>query len=95
MGKYIDANRLREEIKKEIAEIESEPTPADRETILLQMCKINAFREVLSIMNRLHQESKQSKKEVADMIADWISRNPDFFFNADPKDVINELKKLI
>lgn len=56
MSKYIDADRLKEEIKKKIAEIESEPAPADRETLLLQMCKVNSFREVLSVMNRLQQE---------------------------------------
>lgn len=95
MSKYIDADRLNADLKEKIEEIESEQAPADMTTLLLRECKKNAFREALNTIRRLQQESAPSKEEVADRIADWISRNPDFFFNADPKDVINELKKLI
>lgn len=65
MSKYIEAYKLKAEIKWKIAEIEKEPAPADRETILLQMCKINAFREVLSVINRI--ETLQQEQPEMDL----------------------------
>lgn len=60
--KYIDADKLKAEIKGKIAEIEKEPAPADRETILLQMCKTNAFREILSVINRIGKNTLQQEQ---------------------------------
>ena len=60
--KYIDAEKLIAEIKGKIAEIETEPAPVDRETILLQVCKTNAFREVLRVINRLKKNSLQQER---------------------------------
>lgn len=60
--KYIDSEKLIAEIKVKIAEIEKEPAPVDRETILLQACKTNAFREVLSVINRLKKNSLQKEQ---------------------------------
>ena len=60
--KYVDTELLKAEIKGKIAEIEKDPAPVDRETILLQMCKINAFREVLSVINRLKKDSLQQEQ---------------------------------
>lgn len=59
--KYLNAEKLIAEVKGKIAELESKPAPADadRETILLQMCKTNAFREVLTVINRLEKNSPQ------------------------------------
>lgn len=61
MAKYIDTDKLTSEIKGKIAELESEPAPVDRETILLQMCRINAFREVLAVITRLEKNSLQQE----------------------------------
>lgn len=95
MSRYIDADRLKADLKKKIEEIENEQAPKDMTTLILRECKKNAFREVLNTIHRLHQESTPSKEEIADRIADWISRNPDFFFNGDTKEVMNEIRKLV
>ena len=65
--KYIDAEKLIAEIKGKIAEIEKEPAPVDRETILLQACKTNSFREVLSSINRLKKDSLQQEQPEVDL----------------------------
>ena len=56
---------------------------------------VDAIEDILHSITSLQQESSPSKEEVADRIADWISRNPDFFFNGDTKEVMNEIKKLV
>lgn len=61
--KLIDSDKLKAEIKGKIAEIEREPVPADRETLLLQMCKKNAFREVLSVINRIGKNTPQQGQQ--------------------------------
>lgn len=85
--KYIDAEKLIAEIKGKIAELESEPTPADRETILLQMCRINAFREVLVVVNRFEKNSLQQEQPEADLDREIIKYKVPF---TDESEYLNE-----
>ena len=99
MSKYIDADRLKAELEKRLKNTCDYMNGAGMNykgpKYYKAQGKESAYDAILNLLDFLQQESAPSKEEVADRIADWISRNPDFFFNADPKDVINELKKLI
>lgn len=92
MSKYIDAEKLIAKLKRQKRELElSIQSQGDYG----QSCQIVAYENIISLIPSLQQESTPSKEEVADRIADWISRNPDFFFNGDIKEVMNEIRKLV
>ena len=44
---------VKEEMKSRADKLHNEPLPQDRETLLLKMCKENAFREVILFIDKL------------------------------------------
>lgn len=91
MNKYIPAETLIAELIgfRDIAREKID----DEDNYFLGMAQ--GYDNAIDIITSLQQESAPSKEEVVDRIADWISRNPDFFFNGDTKEVMNEIKKLV
>lgn len=92
MNKYIDAEKLIAEIHKHIGKYDS---MLHEWSIPVVKGKREEAFSILTIVESLQQENTLSKEEIADRIADWISRNPDFFFNGDTKEVMNEIRKLV
>lgn len=99
MSKYIDADRLKAELEKRLKNTRDYMNGTGMKykgpKYYKAQGKEAAYDAVLNSLDALRQESTPSKEEVADRIADWISRNPDFFFNGDTKEVMNEIRKLV
>lgn len=95
--KYIDADKLISEIERRKGFYERTYERLHRDDLesSTSYAIASALDELLSFITSLQQESTPSKEEIADRIVDLISRNTDFFFNGDTKEVMNEIKKLI